>query len=231
MSQLQPTLKELHALLTELAEARETIQRNPQVVKAKTDEMARKEERFAKQKDALRHMRMAADSEELSLKTKEQRVKDLRGKLNAASSNKEYSAINEEIGKLTVENGLLADEILSAIGRYDDAAVELEQSRVSLEAARTEFAKFKEKNEYTLQKLRDRSVILEKKIADTEASLDSESAAMYQRLLKIKGHRALGAVEGDICTACYTSLTPQGMSDLRSGKMVICKSCGAMLYA
>ncbi len=62
---------------------------------------------------------MAADQKQLQLKSSEDKVKDLRRKLNAAASNREYQALLEQIAADEMANSVLADEILEALEKID----------------------------------------------------------------------------------------------------------------
>ena len=62
---------------------------------------------------------MAVDKKQLQLKTGEDKVKDLRYKLNASTSNREYQALLEQIAADEMANSVLADEILEGLDACD----------------------------------------------------------------------------------------------------------------
>jgi predicted nucleic acid-binding Zn-ribbon protein len=45
-----------------------------------------------------------------------------------------------------------------------------------------------------------------------------------------RGADAMAAVENRTCTACYTEITAQNYHELILGQLVVCKSCGRILY-
>lgn len=230
MTTIATALRDLHQLQLELADVRSQIQRGPLQVKGKEAESARKLAAIKAARDELKKLKMAADQKELSLKSGEQKVRDLEVKRNLCQSNKEFTAIADEIKTHKEANGALEEEILELITGQEEiakaiAALEQESAELQVETAR-----LKELIGYKVEKLTQRLVLLESKIDQYEGQLDSTTLSDYRRLFKGKGCDALAAcVEGN-CSACYMAVTPQNFADLSAGRVVICKSCGAILY-
>ena len=230
MTTVLTTLKELHGLQLELADAHDQLRRLPQQLEGRKNDLAKKRAQLDENRAALKRFRMRADERELSLKSGEQKVEGYKLKLNQCKSNKEYTALQEEIKHFQEANGTLEEEILELMTEQENMAAEIAEEEKLLAAAAEEFEKFKEVTEYKTQKFTDRLEILEKKIAELEGNLDSGTRAEYRRLVKMRGPDALASCENGICSACYTSQTPQTLNDLLMGRIIQCKSCGAMLY-
>jgi predicted nucleic acid-binding Zn-ribbon protein len=230
MQALLPILKELHQHLTELAEAREQLQRGPQQLRIRQDDLVKRNAELAALHDRCRKMRIDADAKELSLRSAEQRVVDLKTKLNLTRSTKEYTAIADEIRHLQAANSKVEEEILGLITEQEGHVEHLAQLGRDLEEKRGDVAKFQEVVEYQHRKFTDRIGILETAIADLENQLDAGVRSEYARRVRAKGAAALAACEDATCRACYTGQTTQSWSNLLSGKLVVCHSCGAILY-
>jgi predicted nucleic acid-binding Zn-ribbon protein len=55
--------------------------------------------------------------------------------------------------------------------------------------------------------------------------------AKYSTLFAVRGGVAVCAVEGDVCTGCYTSITPNDQARLLGASSIVqCGSCQRMLY-
>jgi predicted nucleic acid-binding Zn-ribbon protein len=65
---------------------------------------------------------------------------------------------------------------------------------------------------------------------EAEKSVPDTVLAAYRRLVQAHGAGALASVANKACTACYAILSPQALVDIRTGKIVICRSCGRILY-
>ena len=57
-------------------------------------------------------MRVEADSKQLQMKEREEKIVNLQGKLNAAKENREYQALKDQIAADKQANVVLSDEIL-----------------------------------------------------------------------------------------------------------------------
>ena len=64
-------------------------------------------------------MRVAADQKQLQLKAGEEKIKDLKRKLNAAASNREYQILKEQIAADDMAKSVLEDEIIEALEKID----------------------------------------------------------------------------------------------------------------
>lgn len=230
MASVAETLKELHLMLTELAEAQNRLKRGPLQIKAKEAELAKKELALQTEKEALRRMRIEADDKELALKAGEQKVRDSQVKLNLVKSNKEYSALQEEIKTLQSKNSLLEEQILESMTLQETKSDEVQQLEKEFERAKADFAEFKETTQYTMQKMEGRLGLLNEKIQQLQKQLPGDVQEMYRRLIDQKGERSLAGCDNGTCQECFTSQTPQAWNDLVQGKAVACHACGSILY-
>ena len=64
----------------------------------------------------------------------------------------------------------------------------------------------------------------------TEATLPEDVRTLYDRHIAVKGVDTLSAVNGRVCSACYTEITSQMISELKREMFMLCKNCGRMLY-
>lgn len=230
MASVAETLKELHSLHVELAEAHSKLKRGPLQIKARETEFAKQEQQLEKEREALRRRRIEADQKELALKTGEQKVKDLQIKLNLVKSNKEYSALQEEIRKVQETNGKLEEEILEAMTEQETAAEQVEKLAAAVTQAGAELERFKETTRYTLEKMESRLGLLQSKITELARQLPGDVQENYRKLVDQKAERTIAACENGTCQECFTGQTPQAWNDLVAGKAVTCHTCGAILY-
>ena len=83
---------------------------------------------------------MAADQKQLQLKAGEEKIKDLKRKLNAAASNREYQILKEQIAADEMANSVLEDEILEALEKIDQFQAKIAEAEAALAAARQKAA-------------------------------------------------------------------------------------------
>lgn len=181
---------------------------------------------------ALQEARAHVHAREMDLKQRENRIQELNGKLNSASSNKEYQSILLEIGTIRAENGKVEETILLAMDEADarDKAHEAAKAKTretegivraanaEVEAKRAAF---------------DAQMAAAKAERDgVAASIPAEALRIYERIRT--GNRTTGIavveVHGEYCQGCQMGISPQEYSDLVAGtRIVLCRSCQRIL--
>ncbi|HEV2968925.1 MAG TPA: C4-type zinc ribbon domain-containing protein [Pirellulales bacterium] len=223
-------LRELHRIHRQLSDLRERLESGPKQIKARQAALAAAEERLAKTQTEVKAARMAVDQKQLLLKSGEGKIIDLKVKLNACSTNREYQALREQILADEMANSVLADEILEAMEQVD-------QLKQAIVEADQQMVKVKEETVKVQQAVRSREESLladvqrlEEELRVAETGLPAELRDVYNRVVKAKGEDAMAQVEGESCGGCHQQLTPNIMSQLHGSTVVFCKSCGRLLY-
>ena len=141
MSVTAGVLRELHRIHRQLGDLRERLDRGPKHIKARQTAVARLEAELAQVKADLKAARVSADQKQLLLKSGESKVRELKIKLNAANSNREYQALKDQIAADEMAGSVLADEILEALEKIDGFAVTINEAEQNLAKGREELAK------------------------------------------------------------------------------------------
>lgn len=223
-------LKELHKLHIQLREVQEELDRGPKQVKARGQFTLQKQDELEAQKQKQKTLKMAADQKSLQLKSNEAKILELKGKLNAASSNREFDIIKSQIEADSMANSVLEDEILNHLEKVDAAQIAVRKLEAELAAAKLEETRASEKITSSMAELNSRALALQQEIASAESVLPAEIAVVYRRLVKTYGAGALAEVDGSICSSCYVGLPPQMAVALKAGQIMFCKTCGRLLY-
>lgn len=222
--------KDLHRLHTQLREVQGELDRGPRVLKARQQLIQQKQADLEAQKQKTKQLKMAADQKSLQLKTNEAKIADLRGKLNAAVSNREFDIIRSQIEADTVANSVLEDEILDALEKVDASQIAAHKLEEELAAAKADETRFAAETTAAEPGLKARLVELQVTLTTCESQLPAEVANKYQRLVVAYGADAMAIVDGAICSSCYVSLPPQMVVALKAGEILFCKTCGKLLY-
>jgi predicted nucleic acid-binding Zn-ribbon protein len=230
MSLTAAALRELHRLHQQLADLRDRLERGPKQVRVRQANVAQAEEKLAQAHADVKAARMLADQKQLQLKTGESKIADLKGKLNAAQTNREYQALKEQIAAAEMANSVLADEILEALEKVDQLKLGIHESEETLSKTKEELAKAQQAvatQEETLLGERQR---VEANLKEAEEALPADFRDAYYRIVKAKGEHAMAPVEGESCGGCYQNLTTNMITDLMMSRVVFCKVCGRLLY-
>jgi predicted nucleic acid-binding Zn-ribbon protein len=168
---------------------------------------------------------------EQQIKSSDDEVKKLDGRLNTVKNNAEYQAILFQIDSVKKERSQSETEALAKMesiealkGAAKDAqgvvadeekvfAAFLQEAKIVREAREAEIAKV--------------SVGRASLIGDIPKPL----LATYDRLFGSRDSLAVCAVESQVCQGCYTRITPNDLAKLMGkSTMVQCGSCQRILY-
>lgn len=228
---LGSVVAEIHRLHQQLREVQEQMERGPRQLKLRQQATVQKQADLEAQKQAHKGLRMAVDQKSLQLKSNEAKIGDLRSKLNQAASNREFDIIRAQIDADTMANSVLEDEIYDTLEKVDASQVSVGQLEAAVTAAKADEAKVASQNQATLPELQARAAELQKVLTAAETALPEDLRGAYRRLAQAHGAGALAEVEGNVCGSCYVSLPPQAAVLVRAGQVILCKTCGRLLYA
>lgn len=223
-------LRELHRILRQITDLRGRLERGPKQIKAAKANLQTAEQAEAAAKETLTRAKVAADDKQLQLKQRENRILDLKAKLNTANSNKEYQAIKEQIAADEQANSVLSDEILEALEKIDELQADLAGAKQAVGKSQEELKKVQARVNEQQAGLETELARVSAELEQAEAKLPGEIRAEYERQVKSRGENALAQVEGEYCGGCFFSLTAQTLNELLIGKPVFCKNCGSLLY-
>lgn len=221
----------LHDLLIQLQDAQQMLDHGPKRIAAAGNKVAAAEAACSNQKEQIRTLKKQADQNSLNLKTREAELQKLEGRLNQASSNKEYDIIQTQIATEKQADAELEDNILTLLSNVDDAEADLDNLEAELAETRKKAdevaADVKSKEPGLLADVER----LNAEIAEAEKVVPGgEARTTYRRLRDSQGAGGLAKLEDGYCTECNTAATQQDIVQLNLGKFVLCRACGRILY-
>jgi predicted nucleic acid-binding Zn-ribbon protein len=230
MSVTAAALRELHRIHQRLADLRDRLERGPKQVRAREANVTQLEAKLTEAKDRAKQMQMALDRKNLDLKAGEQKVVDLKVKLNGANSNREYQAFLEQIAAAEMAGSVLSDEILEGMEKVDQLNAATKEAEKNLAAGKQDMQKAKESVESSAAGIRTDIAQLEGELTQAEQSLPADLKVDYQRVVRSKGADSLAAADDGVCVGCGQQITLNMQNELQLSKLVFCKSCGRLLY-
>ncbi|MFO1020917.1 MAG: hypothetical protein U0903_09505 [Planctomycetales bacterium] len=223
-------LRQLHLLHLQLKEVLDCIERGPKQLAARRKSLQQKEAELETQKEKQKKLKIAIDQGNLQLKSSESKLQGLKVKLNTANSNKEYEIITAQIEADTMANSVLEDEIIALLEKVDEAKTAVIRAETDLANSRKDEQKLAGEIAAAEPGLQAKRAELEKSIAEAESIVPGDLQPQFRRLVQAHGAGAFSEVDGNTCTVCYVQLIPQAQMELRSGKLLFCKSCGRLMY-
>jgi len=230
MSVPAAALRELHRIHQHLAELRDRMERGPKQIRAREANVAQLDAQLAAARDRVKQTQVATDRKQLDLKAGEQKVIDLRVKLNAANSNREYQAFVEQIAAAEMAGSVLSDEIIEGLEKIDLLQSQVKEAETALAAGKQELDKTRRAIDESAATIRENITRLEGELATAEQALPADFKTDYQRVVRSKGADSLSTADDGVCAGCGQQITLNMQNELKLSRLVFCKSCGRLLY-
>ena len=225
--------------LIALQNADSNIRRLQAEIEAIPKRRAEIEKAFDQRAFEIRELERARDearSERTRLETEvlEQRTKQERAERNLMSSTKqdEYTAAIREADAARKHISQLETQILEKMEAFEQAESQLkerepEMTRLGAEMA-ARFQEFEEQTRTQAEELAANRSERERLVA----TLPKQMSVLYNRIsTRIRDGVAVAEARNGSCTACFMSLRPQVMAEIRRGEDVItCDNCNRILY-
>lgn len=230
MSVTAAALRELHRIHRQLRDLRGRLEAGPRQVRNREAVVNRIAGELNQAKADHKAARIHADQKQLELRSSEQKIKDLKIKLNAASSNREYQALRDQIAADEMAKSVLEDEYLELLEKIDALAGRIKEVEQKLAKAQEDLATCRMQVADQEALLRADVHRLEADLAQAEGQLPLDFRELYERVVRSKGDDGMAQVDGETCSGCYQRVTPNKMNQLMMGQVVVCGSCGRILY-
>ncbi len=223
-------LRTLHRIQRQLSDLHSRLDRGPIKIKNSEAHVANQEKQLDKTREEFTALRMAADAKQVQQKSGEAKVQELQVKLNTAASNREYSALQEQIAAVQMANSVLDDEILESWDRIETFKEKVAASEEDLKKAQTKAETVRKEVEEQEPRIRGDLERLERELKECEADLPDDVRPVYERTVRHRGDDALAAIEGQCCSGCYTQIPLNLVNLVMLGQPTFCKTCGRLLY-
>lgn len=223
-------LRVLHRIHRQLTDLRERLDRGPRQIRAAEVHVKHSEDELAKTKAESKNQRVELDKKQLQLKSNEEKVKELRRKLNGVASNREYQILLEQIAADEMSNSVLADEILEAMEKIDAFQSTVAAAEAALAGAVQKAAQVRGEVAKVEPSIQADIAKYEAELRESEATLPKDIHDLYNRIVRQKGEDALAIIENQYCGGCNQQVPLNACNMVMLGQPVACKTCGRLLY-
>lgn len=223
-------LRTLHRLHQQATELRGRLARGPKQIKARENNVKHLENELESAKESEKRIKLTVSERELTLKERENRILDIRAKLNSCSSNREYETFVEQIAADEQANSVLSDEILELFDKVSESSKVVKTANDSLQQSKSQLKEVTDRVTEEKSGLESELTRIEQELGESEKNLPSEVKQDYERVVRAHGEEALAPLDDENCGGCFQRITPQMLNELALGKLVFCKSCGRLLY-
>lgn len=184
-----------------------------------------------KHENNVKELQLKRKEKEGELQTKEETIKKYTSQMYQVKTNKEYTALQEEIGRVKADNSLIEEAILKIFDQVDAENKEIASQKEFLK--KEEAAMAQEKKELDADTLRIKADADKLKTTRGElaAKVDQKILARYDRILANKDGLAVVPIVGESCQGCFGRMPAQVINEVRMKSAVICcENCTRILY-
>ncbi len=218
---------------------RSRLQSAERYLNGQSKQLADLMERHQELQTRRRHLQATTGALEVETKSIDDRLEKLRGELNSAVNNKQYSALLAELNTVKASRGQLEDRMLAEMEQVEVISKQLADLDVQV-AERTKLrgvaqAQLDERKADVGQKLSE----LEAERQTAAAVIPHEAMTAFDELADAHDGEAMSVIEEVdrrhreyACGACNMHLPFEQVSLLssRSDSLVRCPSCGRILF-
>jgi len=168
---------------------------------------------------------------ELDLESRETNIKKLQTQLYQMKTNKEYTAMQQEIERAKADKSAVEDDIIKLLDEIDVNSKEIAREKEALKIEedkmmkeKTSFSAAGKEKEVKVSALKEARKALAEKV-------DKTMLAKYDRILKSKNGLAMASVKGDACQGCFRVMPPQVINEVKMRQeLIFCGNCARILY-
>jgi predicted nucleic acid-binding Zn-ribbon protein len=222
-------LQNLDTSIRKLQTELEAIPKRRAEIESEFDQRAFEIRTIENQRDEARHVRVRLEAE-----VGEQRLRVERAERNLMSSKKpdEYTAAIREADAARKQISALETQILEQMEALEKAEGLLKERAAEIASLNSDReARLREFDVETSQQA-DKLTLNRTEREQLVAALPKSTSSLYNRISqRIRDGVAVAEARNGACMACFMSLRPQAMAQVRKGdEVVTCDNCNRILY-
>ena len=222
-------LQNLDSTIRKLEKDQQAIPERRAEIEGEFDQRAFEIRALETRRDEAKHTRARLETEVV-----EQRGRAERAERNLMSSKKqdEYTAAIREADAARKQISALETQILEQLEQFEQAEAALNERADEIASLNSDReARLKAFDDET-GTIGDRLAAARKEREEVFANLPKQMSSLYARIkARIRDGVAVAEARNRSCTACFMSLRPQVMAEIRRGEDIItCDNCGRILY-
>lgn len=224
-------LKELSRIDSEIISLRREREAKPNRLEEERAALDQRRHGVTQVTHAIRELRMEFDRADRELKANRAKIDEQTVKLNAATSNEEFTILRAQIEKLNEASGELEERALEGVERLDALDVERRKLEAEIGGLEGVVARAEDDLRREIARIERRLEELGSERAALSEGISEEHLKHYERVLERHGNAGLARLDGQVCQGCHMSVTPQTRNLLLSGREIVhCAKCFRILY-
>lgn len=224
-------LIELQGLDSRIFKIEDELESIPEKIKEMDEAFKEKSVNLKKAEDDLKALQVKRKQREGDLEAKEQTIKKYQAQLYQVKTNKEYSALQDEIGRVRADNSLIEEDIIKILDETDAANGKIAKERELLKQEEARLGAEKKRMNDDAGRIKQELEGLKAQRQALAAKVDKDVLKKYDRIVKSKDGLAVVPVSDEACQGCFRVMPPQVINEIRMKQaMIICENCARILY-
>ncbi len=169
---------------------------------------------------------------EQDVKAESDHLAKTKTKLPAVKTNKEYSAPLSEIEAVKQKISDWENQELEVMEELEMQEAKIPGLQENFKKEEEEFAAYKSKKEGELERAQKDMEIAQARRKEIFDSIETKWAQRYEKVLKLRGDKAVVTLSEETCQGCHHQVLPQQGIEVRGSENIeTCHHCNRILYA
>ena len=199
------------------------------------DELNEKEnslkDRVEADKLSLKEINLNSSKSENMNSDIQEKINKLTDQLFLVTNNKQYDALTNEIEHLKNQKKECEDILISNLEEKENLEKSIIDNEDSLEDLKTDLDVRRNKLDEALSDTADEKAALEDSRKKQIVEIDESTMLIYNKVISARSGIAVVSLSGNSCGGCGAALPLQMVSEIRSGELHNCQSCGRFVYS
>jgi len=224
-------LIELQGLDAHIFKLEDELESIPEKTGQMEEAFKEKSVNLKKAEDDLKALQVKRKQREGDLEAKEGTIKKYQTQLYQVKTNKEYSALQEEIGRVRADNSLIEEEIIKILDQLDAANAQIAKEKELLKQEEANLGAEKKRMGDDAGRIKTELEGLKAQRQALAVKVDKDILKKYERIIKSKDGLAVVPVANEACQGCFRVMPPQVINEIKMKQaMIFCENCARILY-
>jgi predicted nucleic acid-binding Zn-ribbon protein len=224
-------LSEVQKLDTKILENERKRAQAPVKMETMEKELAQTRDTVAREKEVIEELDKERKRKEKELESEKENIKKSESKLHEVKTNKQYQASLKEIEAAQAANDKTEEEIILLMERAEELKKDHGKASAYLAKREKEAGAELKAVEQEMRSVDDVISQLKKEKAGLLAHVGSKVQSRYQILLDKRGGVAVVNVKNGVCLGCFMNIPPQLFIEaMKNHQFIACPSCNRLFY-
>ena len=224
-------LVELQGLDSHIFRLEDELESIPQTIKNADEAFKEKNANLKKLEDDVKALQLKRKEREGDLEAKEGAIKKYQTQQFQVKTNKEYTALQGEIGRVRADNSIIEEDVIRILDQIDAENKKIQIEKEFLKAEEARLNEEKKKLNEDAGRCKAELEVLKVKRGELAKKVDKNVLSKYERLVKNRDGLGIVSVSGEACQGCFRVMPPQVINEIRMKKeLIFCEYCTRILY-